>query len=347
MSKSSDQRSLLGLGEFGLIQSLQRQFGKTGRSVLKGIGDDTAIIHPPAHSSLLITTDLLTEGIHFDLRFQTLEDVGHKTAVANLSDIAAMGGTPLYLLISLAIPKIHKPLSMQSLYKGIMGLCQTYGVQLIGGDTSGSRRDLMITGTLVGQVKPQRALQRCGAQVGDRIYVTGTLGDSRAGLAILQQRTRSMSTPTFTKTEKFLVKRHLRPIPRLEIGQALAKYQMATAAIDISDGFSGDIHHLCKASGVGALIWEESLPLSDSCSRYCTQHKLNATQLGLAGGEDYELAFTSPPKFHNKLIRLAEKLALPITWVGEVQPQAFGVQLKVPGGRNRKLLQTSFDHFKS
>ena len=347
MSKSSDQRSLLGLGEFGLIQSLQRQFGKTGRSVLKGIGDDTAIIQPAPHSSLLLTTDLLTEGIHFDLHFQTLEDVGYKTAVANLSDIAAMGGTPLYLLISLAIPKIHQALSVQLLYKGIMGICKIHGVQLIGGDTSGSRRDLMITGTLVGQVKPQHALKRCGAQVGDRIYVTGTLGDSRAGLAILQKRFRSSSTTPLTKTEKFLVKRHLRPIPRLEVGQALAQHPMATAAIDISDGFSGDIHHLCQASGVGALIWEESIPLSGSCSRYCIQHKLNPIQFALAGGEDYELAFTSPPKFHHKLIRLAEKLALPITCIGEIQPQAFGVQLKQRGGRNRNLLQTSFNHFQS
>jgi thiamine-monophosphate kinase len=346
MTKASDQRSLLGLGEFGLIQSLQRQFGKTGRSVLKGIGDDTAIIQPAPHTSLLLTTDLLTEGIHFDLHFQTLEDVGYKTAVANLSDIAAMGGTPLYLLISLAIPKIHQGLSVQSLYKGIMGICKTHGVQLIGGDTSGSRRDFMITGTLVGQVKPQHALQRCGAQVGDRIYVTGTLGDSRAGLSLLQKRVRSSSTTPLTKTEKFLVKRHLRPIPRLEVGQALATHQLATAAIDISDGFSGDIHHLCQASGVGALIWEKTIPLSGSCSRYCTQHKLNPIQFALAGGEDYELAFTSPPTSHHKLTRLAKKLSLSITCVGEVQPQVFGIQLKLKGGKNRKLLQTSFDHFR-
>lgn len=338
--------SLAEVGEFGLIQKLHRWFGKSRQSVLTGMGDDAAVIQPDPKRSLLVTTDLLVEQVHFDLTFQSLKDVGFRAAVANLSDIAAMGGIPLYILVALAIPPRFALSDIQNFYKGLMHPCQRYGVQLVGGDTSSSRRDLFITVVVMGKTTGKLSLQRSGAQVGDFIYVTGTLGDSRAGLQILKGSLHKRMSHSPTNTEQYLMRRHMRPTPRIVWGQMLANHQLATSAIDISDGFSGDLRHICAASRVGAVIWSQALPLSSHLRSYAMTTHQNPVNLALAGGEDYELIFTVPSQFQRKIAIWAKKLKVPITCVGEIKPRSWELKLKLSEGIYRQLPVESYDHFR-
>ena len=279
------------LREFQLIEHLRRRFGRTGPSIVLGIGDDTAIIKPPPGRHLLLTTDLLTEDVHFTLSTATYESIGYKAAVANLSDIAAMGGTPHALAVSIAIPRSVNAADVTRLYRGLMAACRPYGVSLIGGDTSASRHGLFLSITLTGYVVSKRALRRDGARVGDIVYVTGTLGDSLAGLQILKTRPRKGIS---RRDIRYLIARHHRPTPRVRAGQFLVARGLATAAIDVSDGLSGDLVHLCEQSAVGVEIDAAALPLSHACRAYAAETKTDPIQLALRGGEDYELLFTVP-----------------------------------------------------
>lgn len=344
------------LREFALIADLSRRFGKTGRSVLRGIGDDAAIIRPlPGYLSLL-TTDLLAEGIHFDLATATVEDIGYKAAVANLSDIAAMGGTPQYLLVSVAIPTGWTGSEVQRLYRGLMKACKPHGVELIGGDTSASQRDLFISITLTGIVRPHKVLTRDGAKVGDLLYVTGTLGDSLAGLNLLAARSRKRSQAGRRKhagTEpepvsmRDLIDRHLHPSPRIAAGRMLTSQGLATAAIDLSDGLSGDLAHLCEQSGVGAEIQASALPLSRQCRVYAASRKTDPIRLALTGGEDYELLFTVSPRNRVRLERLGLRLDCRLSCIGIVRPKASGLRLRDENGTLRRLAVTSYQHFQN
>ncbi len=345
MPTSPHLRSLSDLGEFGLIKAIHQLFGKTSRSVAKGIGDDAAIIRIDAQRTLLITTDLLTEGIHFDLSYESLKDVGYRATVSSLSDIAAMGGTPQYGLVALSIPPSFTPTDVRTLYRGLMKPCQEFGVELIGGDTSASSSGLFLTVTVIGEGVKHNALRRDGAQVGDLLYLSGTIGDSCAGLHLLKTRVCKRPARKPNAIERFLIHRHLQPIARVHLGQALSRQGLATAAIDLSDGLSGDLYHLCLASRVGALLDLKALPLSSQLRTFSTGHQLDPFQLGLAGGEDYELAFTVSPHHRDKVRTLSKRLNLPLTCVGEMTPGSAGVRLKLPDGSHRKLFRRSFDHF--
>lgn len=337
--------SLARLGEFGLIQEIQRRFGRTDRSVVKGIGDDTAIVNINAKTSLLLTTDLLAEDIHFDRQIHTCEQIGYRAAVANLSDIAAMGGTPLYALVALAIPPGYSPRDICNVYAGLMQAFKHAGVSLLGGDTSAAMHGLIISITLIGRAQPNAALRRDRARIGDHLYVTGTLGDARAGLQILKTCKSLKKQKRLRKDERFLVQRHLRPTPRIALGLHLAERQRATAALDISDGLSGDVAHLCQQSKVGALIMANAIPLSPALQAYAAKSRQDARALALSGGEDFELIFTSPRSSRDELARVARRLAVKITCVGEIKPPSFGIQLKHPDGSYRKVIKTSYDHF--
>jgi thiamine-monophosphate kinase len=333
-----------GPGEFQLIRSLARRFGRTGPRVHRGIGDDAAVVQPGPGDILLLTTDLLAEGVHFRRDTARPEDIGFKAAVANLSDIAAMGGTPQFVLVSLAIPSGWRAASVGRLYKGLMEACRPHGVELVGGDTSSSLQGLFISVTLTGYADYSSVLTRSAARAGDLIYVTGTLGDSLAGLGLLQNHCGAALT---RREAGYLVGRHRRPAARIQAGRLLARHRLASAAIDLSDGLSGDLPHLCAQSGVGAEILADSLPLSPACRAYASARALDPVSLALQGGEDYELLFTVPPGHRDRVDRLAGRAGCLWSPIGVIRPSSFGLRLRLSNGRLRKWRIAGYEHFRN
>jgi thiamine-monophosphate kinase len=313
--------------------------------VVLGIGDDAALLRVSAAEDVVATTDLLVEGVHFTLATASYEDVGYKAAAANISDIAAMGGRPQYLLASIAIPPSHGQSQIHGLYRGMMTACRPYGIRLVGGDTSASRRDLFLSVTLTGSVPRGRALRRDGARPGDLVYVTGTLGDSLAGFNLLAAR-----RPPLRGGHKMfsaLITRHLRPAPRVAIGRALSSRGLATAGIDVSDGLSGDLVHLCRQSGVGAEIEADALPVSAALEAYAQRLGADPADLARQGGEDYEILFTVAPGNAAKISSLARATACRITRIGVVRPKASGMRVRDRSGRLRPWKTVSYEHFRN
>jgi thiamine-monophosphate kinase len=336
------------LGEFGLIRYLGHRFGHTGSAVRRGIGDDAAVFQPQSGRELLVTTDLLTEGIHFDHRTASYADIGYKAAVASLSDIAAMGGVPRYVLVSMAIPPNRDARDIAQLYQGLMQACRIHRVELIGGDTSASGQGLFVNIMLIGSIKPRHALMRTGARAGDVLCVSGTLGDSRAGLNLLDTRhSRARAAKKLAaRHRRFLITRHLRPTARLRLGQLLASSRLATAAIDVSDGLAGDLSHLCEQSDVGADIDTAALPSSSASRAYAALHHVDPAQLALSGGEDYELLFTVRPQSLDKVKRLASEAGCEVSRIGVMKSRANGLRVR-DGAGSRRLTLRSYDHFRN
>lgn len=335
--------------EFSLIAELRRRYGGGNSSVIRGIGDDAAIVRASSGSWSLLTTDLLTDGIHFDRRTASFSDIGYRAVVANLSDIAAMGGTPRYLLIALAIPRQGTGAQVHQLYRGLMAACHPHGVRLIGGDTSASKGGWFLSLALVGAVAPQRALLRKGAKAGDLLYVTGTLGDSSVGLTLLNESTshrRGKRKALSLTHTRFLVRRHLHPIARVNEGRWLSAGRSATAAIDLSDGLSGDLRHLCEESRVGVEVDLSAIPLSQACRAYARSRRLNPVVVALAGGEDYELLFTVAPRNRARLELDAKRRGFRITHIGTIQPAKLGVRARSAKTGPRPLPPTSYEHFR-
>lgn len=350
MAPTARSKSRSAIHEFDLIRTLQQRHSRHDPSVIRGIGDDAAIVTSGAGKWSLLTTDLLAEGIHFDLRTAAMADIGFRAAVANLSDIAAMGGTPQYLLVSLAIPRTGARQHVLQLYKGMMAACRPHHVTLIGGDTSASADGWFINITLVGMVPPRKALLRSGAQVGDLLYVTGTIGDALAGLMLLNEqpgKTRRPRTAALSaRHRQFLINRHLHPTARLAEGQWLSTHRVATAAIDLSDGLSGDLRHICEESHVGVDLDLSSLPLSPACRAYAASRQIDPVALALTGGEDYELLFTLSPRRKAEAERAAKLRRFRITCIGTIRPARHGIQAISQGGTKRPLPNSSYEHFK-
>ena len=335
------------LQEFALIRTLERRFARRSPGLIHGIGDDAAVIATSSPMWWHLTTDLLVEGIHFDMTSATPASIGYRAAMANLSDIAAMGAVPRYLLISLAIPKTWKQPHVQRLYTGLMKACRLYDAALIGGDTSASKAGLFLSITLVGTTRRRRALFRHGAKVGDLIYVSGTLGDSLAGLQLVM----SGSTPRRWKSKlsrshrQFLLRRHFHPTARIAEGQWLNERRLASAAIDLSDGLSGDLRHLCEASRVGAEVELDKIPISPACHAYARAIGISPIGLALTGGEDYELLFTASPRNRDKVERQARSRGYRLTRIGTIRPHRFGIRM-ASDGRTQLLPATSYEHFR-
>lgn len=330
-------------GEFRLIRQLAERFSRSHPSVLRGIGDDAAVVRCSTRQRLLLTTDLLAEGIHFDLRTATFEDIGYKAAVANLSDIAAMGGKPHVMLVALALPRTATSSQVERLYRGMMRICRPCMVVLVGGDTSASRHGWFISMTMTGVASPHRILYRSGARPGDDLWVSGTLGDSAAGLQLLAGPTPSKLAPHHVRT---LIARHRRPTPRIALGQLLASQKLATAAIDVSDGLSGDLAHVCEASGMGVEVVAATLPLSPALRAYALSRRMDAARLALQGGEDYELLFTAPSSARGRLERLSRRQArCPLTRIGTITRERFGLRLRQRDGELVAIPRLSYEHF--
>lgn len=322
------------LGEFGLIERIRRAT-PSGRGVLLGIGDDAAWIES-RYRSMLVTSDLLIEDVHFKLEWTSLFALGHKVLAVNLSDIAAMGGKPAYLILALGVPAHFNSRQISELYRGIRSLGSKTGVALVGGDTNLATR-LTIAACVIGHaVYPP--VCRSGARPGNDIYVTGNIGDSSLGLQLLRSG-HVFSTRGFAN---YLVSRHRQPTPRILVGQALARSRLATAMIDVSDGLLQDLGHICRASDVGAEIWLDRLPLSPA---YRAIAGAGAAQRALSGGEDYELLFCAPRRDETRLAKLSRRVKIPITRIGRCLTAQKGITVLNGSGKPLSAPVKGYDHF--
>ncbi len=322
------------LGEFGLIDLIQRNTPRR-RGVRLGIGDDAAWV-TTAGDSLLFTSDLLIEGIHFKREWIPMQDLGHKALTASLSDIAAMGGRPAFFLLSLALPDIDTG-DAAALIEGIQALAAEHRLALVGGDTCAADR-LTLDVFLAGEA-PHGAVTRAGARVGDDIYVTGTLGDSALGLALLSEP--RPKAPA--KDRNYLIQRHHRPSARVKTGLQLAREGVAHAMMDVSDGLAQDLGHICRASRTGAVVHQARVPLSPAFVRVAGPDDLACA---LAGGEDYELLFTADPDARKGIEGVARRTGVPITRIGECVSRKHGVTLVDARGDSAPLSAEGYDHFR-
>ncbi len=329
------------LGEFGLIRNIQRLSLRKSSSALIGIGDDAAALKVAPSKILLVTTDMLLEEIHFDFSFTDFQSLGWKSAAANLSDIAAMGGIPRYCLTSIGIPDHISVEQIKDFYRGFHSLMKSHKTVLVGGDTCRSSQGMVISVTVLGEIEKTKMLARSGAKPGDIIFVTGTLGDSAAGLDILKNGVKGQGSKSKGAEAKRLIKKHINPSARIAEGRAIALSGCASAMIDISDGLSSDLSHICEQSGVGAEIRSDRLPISPSLMKLSGWVSMPVLFYALSGGEDYELLFTVPP---GKMKRL-ESLNIPITEIGMIKR---GKTILLLDGSNRKsrLKPGGYDHFR-
>jgi len=321
------------LGEFGLIDRIAARVSQRPE-VRIGIGDDAAALAPSPGCVTLVTSDMLVEGIHFDLTLCDPFTLGRKSLAVNLSDIAAMGGTPRHFLLALALPEQLPVEFFDRFVAGLLEMAATFDVALVGGDTCASRSGLVIAVTAMGEQLPDRVVKRSGAQTGDLVYVTGTLGDAALGLKMLISGERSGSA----------VARHLDPSPRVREGMALAEAGIPTAMIDISDGLLADLGHILRLSGAGGRIDLAKLPLSEAFHRHRFTTGEDPFQLPLTGGEDYELLFTAPPGRRDDTLNLLADLGTEATIIGEV---IAGNSLQVidPNGSPCRVTDRGYDHF--
>ncbi len=322
------------LGEIGFLKKIEALLPLSDKSVLLGIGDDAAAVRISKGKMLLATTDLLTDGIHFDLRYISFFQLGAKALLVNISDIAAMAGIPKYVLIAIAVPDYIKLEELNELYAGIKKTASSYNVAIIGGDTSGSKHSLTINITLLGEAKEGKIITRDGARLGDKIFVTGTLGDSSAGLELLKK----------VKRRGYLIERHLLPTPRVKEGLFLSNNRLATSMIDISDGLSTDLNHICEQSRVGAIIYEDKIPLSKELKK--AELKKSPLDYALSGGEDYELLFTVKARDIKKVYNAISKGRLSATMIGEITEMKKGSLIVDSKGQKMPLLPTGFNHFR-
>ena len=284
------------LGEFGLIRHLTENIQIKNTGTRKGIGDDTAVLEYK-DKQVLVTTDLLLEGIHFDLTYVPLKHLGYKAAVVNFSDIYAMNGQPKQLTVSLGISKRFSVEDLEDFYSGLELACSIYGVDIVGGDTSASLTGLCISITCIGEAVSDRIVYRNQAKNTDLICVSGDLGAAYMGLQLLEREKAVFSgekdfKPDFAGKE-YLLERQLKPEARKDIIQILSDNRiLPTSMIDVSDGLSSDLLHICKQSNVGCMIYEERLPIDYQTAMMAEQFNLNVTTVALNGGEDYELLFT-------------------------------------------------------
>lgn len=286
------------IGEFGIIKKLRRRCAGPSPDIHEGIGDDAAVIGA-GRKKLLITSDMMNEGVHFDLSFTTYYQLGYKFLAVNVSDIFAMGGRPDYFIVTMGLSGAVTSENVDELYTGILKCAKKYGVTVVGGDTCASRSGLVLSGTLTGHTG--KVLRRSGARAGDGIYVVRTLGDSAMGLRLLRKRKKRIERFDHTDAAMKLMKRHLMPEP-----EPLRNVANITSLIDISDGLLKDLSHVCDESRVGAVIYKDKIPLSREMIRTAEKLKIDPVDLALNGGEDYALLFTSPGNMKTRAFNIGE-----------------------------------------
>lgn len=296
------------LGEFGLIDRLTAGLKPVNASTVKGVGDDCAVIRN-RDTDILVTTDLLLEGVHFDLTYVPLKHLGYKSAIVNFSDVYAMNGTPKQITVSLGISKRFTVEHIEELFAGIRLACEIYGVDLVGGDTTSSRQGLVISITCIGEAPTDKVVSRSGAKDTDLICVSGDLGAAYMGLQLLErEKVASAGQKDFVpqfQGKEYIIERQLKPEARRDIIEELAKADIVpTAMMDISDGLSSELLHICKQSNAGCRIYEDRIPIDYQTAIMAEEIGMNLVTAALNGGEDYELLFTVPLHCHERIEKL-------------------------------------------
>ena len=332
------------LGEFSLIDRLTENFSIHNKSTIKGVGDDAAVLDHEGYKTI-ISTDLLVEGIHFDLSYFPLRHLGFKSVIVNLSDIFAMNAIPKQITVSIALSNRFSVEALDELYFGIRTACDAYNIDLIGGDTTSSLSGLIISVTVIGTAKEEDIVYRSGAEEGNLICVTGDLGASYLGLQILEREKRLQDgNPGIAidlEDQKYIIGRFLKPELRPYIIEAFKNHGLKpTAMIDISDGLASEIMHICKNSGTGALINENDVPIAMETKQMAIKFNIDPITAALSGGEDYELLFTINPKDTEKVKMIGD-----VSIIGKIKNKEDGINLISSGGRTHQILAQGWRHF--
>ena len=339
----NERTEIASLGEFGLIEHLTQNISFKNASTLLGVGDDAAVIDHFGRQTV-VSTDMLIEGIHFDLSYTPLKHLGYKSVVVNLSDIYAMNATPTQILISIGFSNRYSVEALDEFYAGVYAACEKYNVDLIGGDTSSSQKGFIISVTAIGEVVPDSFVKRNTANVNDLICVSGELGSAFLGLTLLEREKKIFAetgAQPDLEGQAHIVGRLLKPEARKDIIEYFAESEIIpTSMIDISDGLSSDIMHICNKSKTGCVLYEDKFPFNDDAKAFAYKLQLDPTACALSGGEDYELLFTVTQADYEKI-----KINPSISVIGYMTPETEGMHLLTRGGNKHPLVAQGWNHY--
>ena len=336
-NKSESRTSLSDIGEFKLIEHLTKDIILHHKSTIKGVGDDCAVLGN-SDKLTLVTTDLLVEGVHFDLSYMPLKHLGYKAVMVNLSDVYAMNGSAKQITVSIAVSNRFPLEALEELYAGIHLACKTYKVDLVGGDTTSSTKGMLISITAIGEVEKKNVVYRNGAKPNDLLVVTGDLGAAYLGLQVLEREKQVFEVNPNAQPElenyNYLVERQLKPEARKDIVELLQNLDVKpTSMIDISDGLSSEILHICKQSKVGCSVYEDKIPLDQQVISTCEEFNIDSTTVALSGGEDYELLFTIAQEDFLKI-----KANPNLSVIGHITEENEGAQLITRGNQKIEII---------
>ena len=341
----AERTEISSLGEFGLIDHLTKNNEIKNASTIVSVGDDAAVLDHFG-KQVVVTTDMLVEGIHFDLMYTPLKHLGYKSVIVNVSDIYAMNATPQQITLSIAFSNRFSVEALEEFYEGVYAACERYNVDLIGGDTTSSQKGFVISVTAIGEVAPDKYVRRSTAKTGDLICVSGDLGGAFLGLTLLEREKKvfleTKGVQPDLENQDYIIGRFLKPEARKDIIEFFAADKiMPTSMIDISDGLSSEILHICKQSKRGCVLYEEKIPVNEMARQFAYKLELDPTACALSGGEDYELLFTVDQGDYNKIASNED-----ISIVGHVTEPEDGSVLITKGGNTHKLTAQGWNAFK-
>ena len=342
----NEQRTeISSLGEFGLIEHLTKNIELQNVSSILGVGDDAAVIDHFGKQTV-VTTDLLVEGVHFDLIYTPLKHLGYKSVVVNLSDIYAMNAVPTQITMSLGFSNRFSVEALDEFYEGVYAACNKYNVDLVGGDTTTSQKGFIISVTAIGEVTPDKFVKRSSAQKGDLLCVSGSLGAAYVGLLFLEREKKifleSPGVQPDLENESYVISRMLKPEARKDIIDFFAEKEIIPSSmIDVSDGLSSEILHICKQSRLGCVLYEEKIPVAEEMKKAAFKFEIDPTACALSGGEDYELLFTIPQTDYDKLV-LNEEISV----VGYMTEEEQGTHIITKGGGKHAITAQGWNHMK-
>lgn len=339
----SNRTEISSLGEFGLIEHLTKNIELQNASSVLGVGDDAAVIDHFGKQTV-ITTDLLLEGVHFDLTYTPLKHLGYKSVIVNLSDVYAMNAVPTQITLSIGISNRFSVEALDDFYEGVYAACNKYGVDLVGGDTTSSQKGFIISVTAIGEVTPDKFVKRNTAQKGDLLCVSGDLGGAYVGLLFLEREKKIfMESPGVQpdlEGESYVIGRLLKPEARKDIIEFFAQQEITpTSMIDISDGLSSEILHICRDSQLGCVLYEDKIPVAEDMKKAAFKFEIDPTACALSGGEDYELLFTVSQNDYDKLV-LNEQISV----VGYMTEAETGALIITKGGSKYPITAQGWNH---